>query len=63
MSDVWNPGVVYLRIQPKKERSFVSRHTCWNTDIFVECQRAAHAKEGGKVEVIDAETYEREHKK
>ena len=60
-NEEWKPGVVHLHIIPKPgERGFVSRHRCWNTDLFIAARREEYAKEGGVVAVIDEATYNAE---
>lgn len=59
MKDKWNPGIVFLCITPKPgERSFMSRHQCWNTELFIKSQREAYALDGGVVAVITEAQYQ-----
>ena len=60
-NDEWSPGIIYLRVTPAPgKRAYVAMHTCWNRELFIEAENDRRRKEGGKIEVLTEQQYNKE---
>ena len=64
MTDIWNPGTVFMRHIGADGSSYVAEHTCWNTERFITHTAAAADAEVDKetgcraaVEVLTLEQF------